>query len=329
MTIGNPKTFLRKNFKGLQLNAVSAQTQYPIQDPEDSLMVGLEFNLNMRKEDLKDVADLGYGNGGTVSKVLHVPTGTIMAKKVIYLETNSKVQKGIAQELETLQVCDSPFIVKYFGQFVEAKSVTICMEYMDCSSLDKIYKTVGPLSDEIIAAITTCVVDGLNYLKNFNITHRDVKPSNILVNSRGEIKLCDFGVSGVLINSIAETFVGTSTYMSPERISGGSYSSTGDVWSLGLTIVELARGQFPFAVDQNADTTPMGIFELLQRIVNEPPPTPPDHCCVEFKQFVSQCLQGEPEKRSCLQDICLSDFYQMGKQNIPWLAQWAKTLPRH
>lgn len=89
------------------------------------------------------------------------------------------------------------------------------MEFMDKSSLDTIWKRWGPIPADICGQVAVTVVRGLTYLYDVHrIIHRDVKPSNILVNSRGEIKICDFGVSGELINSIADTFVGTSTYMS-------------------------------------------------------------------------------------------------------------------
>ena len=95
-----------------------------------------------------------------------------------------------------------------------------------------------------------------------------MKPSNILLNLHGQIKLCDFGVSGELINSIANTFVGTSTYMSPERIQGAQYSVKSDVWSLGISLWELAVGRAPYR-------SAGGVLDLLQQIVGEEPPKLP------------------------------------------------------
>jgi len=88
----------------------------------------------------------------------------------------------------------------------------------------------------------------------------DIKPSNILCNSQGQIKICDFGVSGELINSIADTFVGTSTYMSPERIQGAQYTVKSDVWSLGISLIELALGRFPFS-ESDPDDSDLSDFE--------------------------------------------------------------------
>lgn len=86
-------------------------------------------------------------------------------------------------------------------------------------SLDDVYKKNGPVPADILGKITVAVVSGLTYLYDVHrIIHRDVKPSNVLVNSAGQIKICDFGVSGELINSVADTFVGTSTYMSVSSV---------------------------------------------------------------------------------------------------------------
>ena len=85
----------------------------------------------------------------------------------------------------------------------------------------------------------------LHILNMSFLFYRDVKPSNILVNSAGEIKICDFGVSGQLIDSMANSFVGTRSYMSPERLQGSQYSVASDLWSLGLSLLEMALGCYP------------------------------------------------------------------------------------
>lgn len=147
--------------------------------------------------------------------------------------------------------------------------------------------------------------------------HRDIKPSNILINSRGSIKLCDFGVSGELVNSIADTFVGTSTYMAPERIQGEKYTVKSDVWSFGLTIMELAIGKFPFNSNEHIDeddSGPAGILDLLQQIVNEPAPKLPksDAFPSILEDMIQKCLFKEPEKRPTPQELFVSflfDFY--------------------
>lgn len=134
--------------------------------------------------------------------------------------------------------------------------------------------------------------------------HRDIKPSNVLVNSKGQIKLCDFGVSGELVNSIADTFVGTSTYMAPERIQGAKYSVKSDVWSVGLTVMELAIGRFPFdsndaAAGDRASQGPMGILDLLQQIVHEPAPRLPESDAFPpiLDDMIQKCLLKCPDER--------------------------------
>ncbi|GAA5834207.1 hypothetical protein JCM3766R1_004489 [Sporobolomyces carnicolor] len=212
------------------------------------LELGVEFKLDLRNEDLHVISELGCGNGGTVSKALHVPTKVVMAKKVVHIATSENTRKQILRELQIMHDCSSPFIVSFYGAYLQDPHICMCMEFMDKGSLDNIYKKVGPIPEPILGKIAFAVVSGLTYLYEVHkIMHRDVKPSNILLNSAGQIKICDFGVSGELINSVADTFVGTSTYMSPERISGDPYTVKSDVWSLGITLVELAIGRFPFS----------------------------------------------------------------------------------
>lgn len=299
-----------------------------------TLELNVEFKLDLRAEDIKVLSELGSGNGGTVSKAQHIPTGLIMARKVIPIEAKKEVRKQIVRELHIMHDCNFPHIVSYYGAFLNEGDVVMCMEYMDKKSLDRISKKYGPISESIIGKITEAVVEGLDYLyEQHRIIHRDVKPSNVLVNSQGQIKLCDFGVSGELNNSIADTFVGTSTYMSPERIQGAAYSVKSDVWSLGITLLELAIGYFPWdeanedGSKPSASSHPMGILDMLQRIVLEPPPKLPangnftDH----FRTFINQCLLTE-DQRPTPKDLFKDAFFIISKQTPVALDKWAQQL---
>lgn len=220
-----------------------------------NLDMNAEIKFDLRNEDLKDLQELGQGNGGSVKKVEHVPTKTVMAKKIVLIDAKPSVRKQILRELQIMHDCHSKYIISFYGAFLADPNICICMEFMDKGSLDGIYKKIGAIDIDVVGKVALAVLEGLTYLYDVHrIIHRDIKPSNILCNSRGEIKICDFGVSGELINSIADTFVGTSTYMSPERIQGAQYTVKSDVWSLGISLIELALGRFPFSESVSDDS---------------------------------------------------------------------------
>ena len=196
-------------------------------------------------------------NGSPQSATAGNTTGVVMAMKEIRLELDEAKFAAIIMELDILHRCTSPYIVDFYGAFFQEGAVYICMEYMDGGSVDKLYGDGVP--EGVLQQITLATVHGLKSLKDdHNIIHRDVKPTNILINTRGQIKICDFGVSGNLVASIAKTNIGCQSYMAPERISGGgvaqaganpgggTYSVQSDIWSLGLTIIECALGQYPY-----------------------------------------------------------------------------------
>ena len=166
----------------------------------------------------------------------------------------------------------------------------------------------------MLGKIAVAILSGLIYLKEtYKIMHRDIKPSNVCVNSRGQIKLCDFGVSGELVNSVADTFVGTSTYMAPERIQGAKYTIKSDIWSFGLTIMELAIARFPYDSSEaqgGREVGMGGILDLLQQIVHEPPPQLPKSSAFPpiLDEMIQACLRNKAEDRPTPRELFVSIF---------------------
>ncbi|RZC52812.1 hypothetical protein C5167_021240 [Papaver somniferum] len=150
------------------------------------------------------------------------------------------------------------------------------------------------------------VLKGLLYLHHDkHIIHRDMKPSNLLINHRGEVKITDFGVSAILATTSAErnTFVGTYNYMSPERITGSAYGYKSDIWSLGLVILECATGQFPYSPSAKEEGWD-NCYELMEAIVDrELPYAPPEQFSPEFCSFISACLQKDPKDRLAADEL--------------------------
>ncbi|KAJ3278955.1 MAP kinase kinase (MEK) [Borealophlyctis nickersoniae] len=289
---------------------------------ELSLPQQTKFDLKL--EDLTILEELGAGNGGTVNKARHNPTNTIMARKIIHVEAKNSVRRQIIRELQIMHKCHSPYIVSFWGAFLDGSEINICMEYMNLGSLDHIYKKVGPIPEDVVGKITYAVLAGLVYLYDkHRIIHRDVKPSNILLNTQGNIKIADFGVSGQLINSVANTFVGTSAYMSPERIQGGKYSVQSDVWSLGMTLIELALGKFPFPPEGK----PLSVFELLEYIVHEPVPTLPEgKFSKDLEKFIARCLIKDPASRPTPSELLTDPYCIAASQKEVDVAGWTKVL---
>ncbi|KAJ4352782.1 MAP kinase kinase (MEK) [Ascochyta clinopodiicola] len=341
-----PKTMKRKNKKGLALSAPPPKptpSESDAQAPgglgnakEETLEIGVEFQLDLKAEDLIVLRELGSGNGGTVSKVQHAATKVIMARKVIHVEAKNEVRKRIVRELRIMHDCNSDYIVDFYGAFQnDSGDVIMCMEYMDVGALDWVSRQFGPVRVDVLGKIAEAVLGGLSYLYSAHrIMHRDLKPSNILVNSKGQIKLCDFGVSSELDGSIAETFVGTGTYMAPERIQGSPYTVKSDVWSVGLSIMELAIGKFPFSGSADDDEAggPQGILDLLQQIVLEPAPKLPksDAFPSILEDMVAKCLLKDPKERPTPKELFDHDaFLQAAKRTPVDLEAWATSMLEH
>ncbi|GAA5999763.1 hypothetical protein JCM10207_005897 [Rhodosporidiobolus poonsookiae] len=276
---------------------------------------GASFKIKMDEFELME--ELGKGNYGTVQKVLHRPTGVTMALKEIRLELDDSKLKTIITELDILHRATSPYIIDFYGAFFIESCVYYCMEYMDARSLDFFAGTDVP--EDVLARVTASMVHGLKFLKDeLKIMHRDVKPTNVLVNQKGYVKLCDFGVSGQLDRSIAKTNIGCQSYMAPERIKGesqgapSSYTASSDVWSLGLSIIEAAIGHYPYPPE-----TYQNVFAQLTAIVHGDPPALPETYSETARDFVAQCLIKQADKRPTYAQLLAH----------PWLAADAARGP--
>ncbi|KAI9310811.1 kinase-like domain-containing protein [Dichotomocladium elegans] len=285
--------------------------------------------VELKPTDFQNLKKLGEGAAGVVWTARYKPTGVVMAKKTITVEAEPQLQRQILRELSFLKTCESPHIVSFYGAFLDDSDTTIaiCMEYCEGGSFEDIYKRArdmhGVIGETVLARLAEAVCKGLIYLHSKSVIHRDIKPSNILMTRKGEIKLCDLGVSGELINSMAETFTGTQYYMAPERIQGATYSVQSDIWSLGLTIIEVA---------QNHPALPppgqphLSVFELLDFIVSQPLPTLGTDRSEECRDFVAKCLIKKPADRPGPELMLQHPFIKLRADPTQDLASWLKEV---
>lgn len=260
---------------------------------------------------IEELGSLGEGAGGAVTRCMLKGGKTVFALKIITTNPDPDVKKQIVRELGFNKDCASEHICRYYGAFVEPSTATIsiAMEFCEGGSLDSIYREVkklgGRTGEKVLGKIAEGVLNGLTYLHSKKIIHRDIKPSNILLCRDGQVKLCDFGVSGEFgTKGDANTFIGTSYYMAPERITGQSYTITSDVWSTGVTLLEVAQHRFPFPADGTEMQPRAGLIDLLTYIVRQPIPKlkdEPDNGIKwsdNFKYFIECCLEKEPARRA-------------------------------
>ncbi|KAK4983619.1 Protein kinase C signaling pathway involved MAPKK protein [Elasticomyces elasticus] len=263
-----------------------------------------------RDNRIVELGSLGEGAGGAVTRCILKGGKTVFALKIITTDPNPDVKKQIVRELSFNKNCASSHICRYYGAFVDDSTgtISIAMEFCEGGSLDSVYREVkklgGRTGEKVLGKVAEGVLNGLTYLHSHRIIHRDIKPSNILLTRSGEVKLCDFGVSGEFgTKGDANTFIGTSYYMAPERITGQSYTITSDVWSLGVTLLEVAQHRFPFPADGTETQPRAGPIDLLTYIVRQPIPQlkdePPDIRWSEnFKYFIECSLEKEQSRRA-------------------------------
>jgi len=254
-------------------------------------------------EDLFELIELlGEGNYGQVFKALYKQTGSTVAIKIVPVSTDIE---SLRKEISILKQCKSPYIVQYFGSYLKESDLWLVMEYCNAGSVsDLIQITKRTLTELEIASICHAVLKGLEYLHDTKKIHRDIKAGNILLDHLGNAKLADFGVSAQLINTYSKknTLTGTPYWMSPEVLAHSNYNKKTDIWSLGITAIEMAEGLPPYHH--------LHFMRAMLVIQTKPAKglTQPEKWSPEFNKFVSRCLTVDLRMRPSAKELLLDPF---------------------
>jgi serine/threonine protein kinase len=232
-------------------------------------------------DDFKFQARL-YAASNVIENYIYIPTRRLITIKFTPIPTPRAATQlhdrydiiRLTREIEThRELIHSPNIVAFYGFCVCAHYALICMEPMDISLKDlyiRAHEIFGYFPETLLGNIAVSTLNALSDCSKHDIIHRDIKPQNILINKRGEVKLCDFGVSRIMDDAEASTYVGTLLYWPPERFSEDvkRFDSRADVWSLGITLVEVAYGTYPRKLHEPLDSTNIFAIQQIVHAIN-------------------------------------------------------------
>ncbi|KAF8333555.1 uncharacterized protein EI90DRAFT_3145216 [Cantharellus anzutake] len=230
---------------------------------------------------------LGKGAFGQVYRALNWTTGETVAVKQIQLSSIPKAELGeIMSEIDLLKNLNHPNIVKYKGFVKTREYLYIILEYCENGSLHNICKKFGKFPENLVAVYISQVLEGLVYLHEQGVIHRDIKGANLLTNKDGRVKLADFGVATTHNGAINDAaVVGSPYWMAPEVIEQSGATTASDIWSVGCVVIELLEGKPPYHF---LDPMP-----ALFRIVQDDSPPIPEGASAIVKDFLYHCFQKD------------------------------------
>eukprot|EP01036_Dinobryon_divergens_P027315 gene27315-36065_t len=256
---------------------------------------------------------IGQGGYGYVCKAFDTINRKMVAIKIINLEDAGEEVEDVHQEISVMSQMNCPQLTRYYASYVVETDLWIIMEYLEAGSLLDIIKEYGPLEEPFVAFIMKELLTALQYLHGERKIHRDVKAGNLLVAKDGSVKLADFGVTGQLTDSMdkRKTQVGTPFWMAPEVITQSSYDGCADIWSAGITAIELAKGAPPYANKVHP-------FQVIFLIPKSPPPKLEGDFSDTFKDFVACCLKKSADERPSASELLRHPFLQTASKTDRW-----------
>ncbi|KAM6983213.1 serine/threonine-protein kinase 10 [Tautogolabrus adspersus] len=244
------------------------------------------------------IGELGDGAFGKVYKARNKETGVLAAAKQIETKSEEELEDYIV-EIDILAKCDHRYIVKLLDAFYHDNKLWIMIEFCPGGAVDATMLELDRgLTEPQIKVVCRQMLEALVYLHSMKIIHRDLKAGNILLMLDGDIKLADFGVSAKNTKTLQrrDSFIGTPYWMAPEVVmcetmKDAPYDYKADIWSLGITLIELAQIEPP-----HHELNPMRV--LLKIAKSEPPNLDhPNKWSPEFKDFLRKALDKNPETR--------------------------------
>lgn len=283
-----------------------------LNDKVPSPKILMSFPNDISQYELKD--KIGQGSTSEVYSARCIPNGRDISIKKIDLEKYPLELDVLRMEVAFWSKSQHPNVVGYYGSFISGPVLYILMEYCAAGSIFDMLRFAYPngFPDEAqIATVLKSVLQALQYIHENGQVHRDIKPGNILVCSDGSVMLGDFGVAASLVEQGRRrarfTVIGTPCYMAPEVFHEEiGYTEKADIWSFGITAIEIATGSAPYAT--------LNPLDVIRRIMNAPPPSlPKDRFSSEFCDLVKTCLNHSTGRRPAASQLLQHPFFQKAK----------------